>query len=188
MGAVKDLITTLTHDGDTWWNDDETVGYRLTIAPDEYESGADTINGCDCYGRVELIRYDRCTGKAIRPDDFDGSAEKIGDYWWAPYREGRKVYNDAQSRSAVRDLLEYGPQTVAITQLARRAPDMTRNPLQGWRCWDCGSTVLLFDDDVHTCDGCIVERDVACVGSVEPFPSADYVADIVADLLGELMG
>lgn len=104
-----DETTTVVRDG---------VTYVLGIV-DGDESVIDYVNGMDALGRLAWPVRDRYTGREGRPADFDGSAVKFGPtntcdtVWWAPYRdETGTVYNSAEDRAFMRDLLDYG--TVAI--------------------------------------------------------------------------
>lgn len=131
----------------------DLAGYSLRIEwqPDD----CSPFDHFDCYGRIAFSKD--------RPVDFDGSAEKIrrgrDTVWWLPYREGRKVYNSAQDRRRVVDLLEYGLQ---FLDLAVYGPAVS----------DFGAVFCKLVS--------------ASIGGVEPFPANDYVVELLRDLLADL--
>jgi hypothetical protein len=116
-----DILAGLTDDGDEVWSVDDTVGYRLRIETDEDFS----INDFECYGNVSEERPRRnAYGNEMRPSDMDGSARKLwygnyGPWWWMPYREGHKVYDDPETVNHVRELLAFGFKGVLVDQLVK---------------------------------------------------------------------
>lgn len=159
---IEELAEALREDGD------EHVlanGYTfvLKVEPDEGTS----INDYDCYGSVSYInRHDN----GVRPSNFTGAAEKLttyhGDtYWWEPYREGHKVYNDPKERQMVLDILSYGYyvytvevyETCAIVNAAGRTVGYTTHRV-----------------------------DASSLGGIEPVLERDTVKDVVEQVLYEL--
>lgn len=139
----------------------DSTRYVCTIEDDD-TTGMDHINGHECYGKVAWpVRNDYT--REGRPEGFTGAAMKLrtmyGDaYWWEPYREGHKVYNDAANRQPVEDLMNgYGPY---------------------------GVTVKVYD--LATCQCCdhteTTERDRASLWGIDAFTDG-YKAEVIEELL-----
>lgn len=175
MTDYDTILDTITDVGATWWNTDGTVGYRAAVTGDEWESGFDTINGCDTYGKVAWTErrrdaYQGCfSGRqdhAPRPAGFTGAAEKLstyrGDtYWWEPYRDGTRIYNTPEDRQMVKDIVNHGTQVVTVERLER------------------------LTDSYGTTHTVVANR--ASVGGVEPFLNDAYLTNLIGDLLAELI-
>lgn len=186
------IVKALTRDGDIWWNDDETIGYRLTIETDDVDA-VTQINGCDGYGRVAWAVADRDTGHYRRPSDFTGAARLLrpngwhidSPVWWEPYREGHKVYATDADVSMMTELLADGFKCVAVTHLIRREPNITHYPSGVSYCHDCSCRLVLMDDDTHECDESIDEgmtESLSGIGSLE----GGYLAEVVGELLEQI--
>lgn len=93
-------LSTLTEDGDTL-DLGNGLSLRLRVEPDECGS---VMDDGDWHGDLKWGGFDRYTGRSVRPDGFDGSAEKIltdsGDaLWWAPPAD---AVRDAELRDRLR--------------------------------------------------------------------------------------
>lgn len=139
---------------------------RITTEPDHYT----TVNDFGCYGRVEWSHRKNYMGYAIRPEGFDGAAEKLDTdrgsvLWWQPYTPDkaarRQWHTDPEYRRTmrrlVRDIVAYG--------------------FQVWRVEYCHGT------DAYGRD---VVRDFATLGGIDPGTDLGdelgYLSDLVAQL------
>jgi hypothetical protein len=197
--TLETITRELTDDGDTWWNDDESIGYRLNITTDD-TSAIEHINDCDCYGRVEWAgaNIDRNTGHYRRPDGMTGAARLLrpngwhidSPVWWEPYREGRKVYATDDDVRFMTELLGDGFKVVVVTRLERGPANIQHHASGVSYCWDCGSRLVLMADDdgemdTHECDEQIREVNASSLGGIDTVVPG-YLAEIVAEMVSEL--
>lgn len=118
MNATATLpnLSDLTDDGDTIDLPDGR-SLLLRIEPDEYAS---IMDDGDWYGDLKWGTNDRYTGRDVRPDDFDGSAEKIltdgrDVLWWAPPADAvRDADLRGRLRSSIISLYHQGYNVVTL--------------------------------------------------------------------------
>ena len=158
------LMKNLREDGDDYAL---LNGYKfvLKVQPDDGMS----INDFDCYGQVSLVNR-WADGADRRPDGFTGAAEKLttpyGDtYWWEPYREGHKVYNDAKERQLVLDILTYGYYVYTV---------------------EVYEECKVVNAQGETVDEIWHQVDASSLGGIEPILDRDTVADVVEQVLYDL--
>jgi hypothetical protein len=131
---------------------------RLRIEPDDLNPFEDF----DCYGKLAQGRRHEDTGREIRPDGFDGNAEKLsmrsGGIWWQPPSDGPKRGTDdfAELRRLVLDLDEFGMVSVKLE--------------------------ILDGKDAY---GQPIVVNFASMGGIEPYPG-EYLAEIISELAAEL--
>lgn len=115
---LAEAIDALTDDGDTFELPDGAT-LVLRIQPDECSTIEDI--GGDWYGAIEWedTRRTNSYGHVMRPDGFDGNAEKLstrdGSIWWQPptdVKRGTDTF-DAMRRNLI-DLIEYGYSSVGV--------------------------------------------------------------------------
>jgi hypothetical protein len=155
--TLAEAVDALTDDGDTYELPDGAT-LVLRIEPDEC---GDIEDFGDCYGIVRWGERNATTGRDMRPDDFDGNAEKIdtrdGPIWWQPpadVKRGTETFD--QARCAMRDLLEYGL-SVALVEY-RKGTDAYGKPI-----------VLGF----------------GVLGGLMPFDNMSDLGDYLGDLIGQ---
>lgn len=154
------IVAALTSDRDCYALPDGRY-LRLRIQPDDDYNPFDEV---DCYGRVSHVdnHRDRTTGWTLRPDGFDGNAEKVwamhDNYWWQPPADGPRRGTDEfrKLRQLVCDLIAFGGQVVTVE--------------------------LLRGTDAY---GRSIVRDVASLGGIDSLADG-YLAEVVSDLIGQI--
>ena len=162
-------LSDLTDDGDTL-DLGNGLSLRLLIEPDQCGS---VMDDGDWHGDLQWGTRNRDTGRNVRPDDFDGSAEKIltdgGDaLWWAPPADAvRDADLRDRLRSSIVSLYHQGYHVVTL-ELRETVTDSLGQP--------------------H-----VVTIEAASVGMVDLIgdTTADdeaHVQEILSDLIHELPG
>lgn len=119
MSAREQLAADLTDDGTVCELEDGRT-FRLRIEADQDID----INDDEFHGKIGWSTRDRDTGREVRPDGFDGNAEKISlmhdVVWWQP-PEGLTIERGTREwsayRSFVADLATFGYKGVVLEQL-----------------------------------------------------------------------
>lgn len=137
----------------------------MAVEPDDIDPLDDMGEGTWTGPVVAVERSSWSIHPEPRPDGFDGRARKLhvhdrGDYWWQVPAD---VPDDAIPTMArnIADLLGYGYLTVGVR---------------------LRETVTDSRGGAHT-----VTVSMASMGGIEPFPDADYLADVAADLIAEVL-
>ena len=144
----------LAHVGPVWLDS----GHRL-----ERESQPDDYSDVRADGPGRFSEW--VGNRSPRPYGFTGAAIKLWRdrshcVWWEPEREGRKVYNDAATIRAVRDLWEFGFQLLTVK-------------LKGPALDSLGG-------------GHVVTLESASIGCVEPCLNDSTLSEYTAELIQEL--
>ena len=138
----------------------------MAVEPDDIDPLDDMGEGTWTGPVVAVERSSWSIHPEPRPDGFDGRARKLhvhdlGDYWWQVPDDIPAEHVDEFGRS-ICDLLEYG-YSVVVVKLRENVTDSR--------------------GEAHT-----VTVSMASMGGIEPFPDADYLADVAADLIAEVLG
>ncbi len=159
--SMRTSLEDLTSDGDTLELEDGRV-LRLGIEADDINPFEDNP---DFYGRIGWSKSNYYTGRSERPDDFDGSAEKLSIYndvcWWQPPKDVARMRQTNPEafrsfRDLVRDLASFGSHYVKLE-------------------------VLQGEDAYHR----PIVVNVAGLGGVDSIES-QYVREVVSELASEL--
>lgn len=144
---------------------DDAWQLRAWAEPDDYQDIRD-----DCLGRVEPAEQCQHSNHYKRPAWADGSAEllRVGRghdaWWWLPYREGRKVYNGAEDRRLVVELLEEG--------------------------YSCLVVELCHGSDYYGCPVVVAASSLGGIHPADTRPTADdgFLVDTITELIRECLG